>query len=387
MVLARNDRVDEIRRHLRMFPVVGLLGARQVGKTTLARLVAGGTRSPVTYFDLESPEDLARLGEPQLALAPLRGLVVLDEIQRRPDLFSVLRVLADRRPLKARFLVLGSASPDLLRQASETLAGRIGYTEISGFDASEVPTLHRERLWVRGGFPRSFLARSERASFEWRRAFVRDYLERDLPQLGFRVPAATMRRFWTMLAHYHGQTWNAAEFARAFGVADSTVRRYLDQLVATFALRLLPPWHENIGKRQVKSPRAYVADSGLLHVLLGLETRSDLLSHAKVGASWEGFVLEQVIRRLRARTEECFFWRAHTGAELDLLVVRGRRRLGFEIKRSSSPGFTPSMRSALADLGLDSLTVVHAGQASYAMANNVRAVAYADLLGEIRPLA
>jgi predicted AAA+ superfamily ATPase len=386
MVLPRRARGEEVRRQLGEFPIVGLLGARQVGKTTLARQVAAGARGAVTFFDLENPDDIARLGEPQLTLAPLRGLIVLDEIQRRPELFPVLRVLADRRPLPARFLVLGSASPEMLQQTSETLAGRIGYTEISGFDAGEVPTSQWERLWVRGGFPRAFLARSERASFEWRRALVRDFLERDLPQLGFRVPAATMRRFWSMLAHYHGQVWNAAEFARAFGVADTTVRRHLDQLVATFALRMLPPWHENIGKRQVKAPRIYVRDSGLLHLLLGLGDRGDLLSHAKVGASWEGFILEQVVRQLRALPEECFFWRAHTGAELDLFVVRGRRRLGFEIKRTSSPVLTPSMRSALEDLRLDSLAVVHAGEHSFPLERRVRAVAWRDMLDEIRPL-
>ena len=385
-MIARTERIAEVRRLLRTFRVVGILGARQVGKTTLARQVAARVRGPTTFFDLERPQDLARLREPELALGALRGLVVLDEIQRRPDLFPVLRVLADRRPLPARFLVLGSASPELLKQSAETLAGRIGYTGIRGFDCEEIRPSQWGRLWDRGGFPLSFLARTEAASLEWRRALVRDFLERDLPTLGFRAAPETMRRFWAMLAHYHGQIWNASEFARAFGVADTTVRRHLDQLVSTFALRLLPPWHENLGKRQVKAPRVYVADSGILHVLLGLEREDDLLSHAKVGASWEGFALEQVVRRLRARPEECFFWRTHTGAELDLLVVRGRRRLGFEFKRTSAPGLTPSMRSALKDLKLDALTVVHAGQHSFPMDRHVRAVALRDLLGEILPL-
>ena len=364
-----------------------MLGARQVGKTTLAREVAAGFKGPTAFFDLESPQDIARLRDPELALGSLRGLIVLDEIQRRPDLFPVLRVLADRRPLPARFLVLGSASPELLKQSAESLAGRIGYTDLSGFDCEEIRVAQWERLWVRGGFPLSFLARSEAASLDWRRALIRDFLERDLPTLGFRAAPETMRRFWSMLAHYHGQIWNASEFARAFGIADTTARRHLDQLVSTFALRLLPPWHENIGKRQVKSPRVYVADSGILHALLGLGNKEELLSHAKVGASWEGFVLEQVVRRLRARSDECFFWRTHTGAELDLLVVRGRRRLGFEIKRSSTPALTPSMRSALDDLKLESLTVVHAGQHSFPLERRVRAVAFRDLLGEIRPMA
>jgi hypothetical protein len=385
MILPREERVAEVRRLLRTFRVVGILGARQVGKTTLARQVASAFRGPTTFFDLESPQDVARLRDPELALGGLRGLVVMDEIQRRPDLFPVLRVLVDRRPLPARFLVLGSASPDLLRQSAETLAGRIAYTDLAGFDCEEIRATQWERLWVRGGFPLSFLARSESASLEWRLALVRDFLERELPGLGFRAAPGTMRRFWAMLAHYHGQIWNASEFARAFGVADTTVRRHLDHLVGTFAIRLLPPWHASIGKRQVKSPRVYVADSGILHALLGLGRREDLLSHAKVGASWEGFVLEQVLRRLRARPEECFFWRTHTGAELDLLVVRGRRRLGFEIKRTSTPGLTPSMRSALHDLALDTLTVVHAGAHSFPLERSVRAVAFRDLLREVGP--
>ena len=387
MIIARKERVAEVRRLLRNFKVAGLLGARQVGKTTIARQVASEFDGATTFFDLESPEDIARLREPELTLGPLRGLVVLDEIQRRPDLFPVLRVLADRRPLPARFLVLGSASPELLKQSAETLAGRIGYADMAGFDCEEIDPLQWKRLWVRGGFPLSFLARSETASFEWRRAFVRDFLERDLPALGFRAPAETMRRFWVMLAHYHGQIWNASEFSRAFGIADTTVRRHLDHLVSTFALRVLPPWHENIGKRQVKAPRVYVSDSGILHVLIGLGTHDALLSHAKVGSSWEGFVLEQVVRRLRARPEECFFWRTHTGAELDLLVVRGQRRLGFEMKRTSTPSMTPSMKSALDDLKLDTLTIVHAGQHTFPLDRRVRAVALRDLLGEISPLS
>lgn len=386
MHLDRFQRVAEVRRNLRLFGIVGLLGPRQVGKTTLARDVAASVRGAVTRFDLESPEDLARLAEPELALRSLRGLVILDEIQRRPDLFPVLRVLADRRPAPARFLVLGSASPELLRQSSETLAGRIGYLELGGFDCEEIPAARWSRLWARGGFPPSFLARSESASVTWRRAMIRDFLERDLPSFGFRAAPETLRRFWAMLAHWHGQVWNASEFARAFGVTDTVVRRHLDQLVRTFALRLLPPWHANLAKRQVKAPRVYIADSGILHALLGIQGLDDLHAHPKLGASWEGFVLEQVIRRLRARTDECFFWRTHGGAELDLLVARGRRRLGFEIKRTSAPQVTPSMRVALADLGLDALTVVHAGSTSFPLGPRIRAVAMEDLLGELRPL-
>jgi uncharacterized protein len=386
VVILRRGYIDEVRRLLRDFRVVGLLGPRQVGKTTLARQIAAAAEARTTFFDLERPEHLARLGEPELALAPLRGLVVLDEIQRRPDLFPVLRVLADRRPLPARFLVLGSASRDLLLQTSETLAGRIAYLDLGGFDLAEVPATRRERLWLRGGFPLSFLARSEGASLAWRRAFTRDFLERDLSQLGLRVPAETMRRLWAMLAHWHGQIWNAAEFARAFGVAETTVRRHLDHLVSTFAVRVVSPWHENLAKRQVKSPRVYVADSGILHALLGIGDRRQLIEHPKVGASWEGFALEQVVRRLRARPDEIFFWRTHTGAELDLLVVRGSRRLGFEFKRTTTPRVTPSMRSALADLNLDGLTVVHAGRNSFPLGPKVRAVSAARLLDDLGPM-
>lgn len=385
-MIPRPERLEELRRLLRTFRIVGLLGPRQVGKTTLARQIAQGWRGPSTVFDLERPEDLARLREPELALAPLKGLVVLDEIQRRPDLFPVLRVLADRRPLPARFLVLGSASPELLRQTSESLAGRIGYLDLGGFDLEEIPAGQWERLWRRGGFPLSFTARSEAASQEWRRAFVRDFLERELPQLGVRVPAETMRRMWMMLAHWHGQLWNAAEFGRAFGVADTTVRRQLDHLVSTFAVRVLPPWHENISKRQVKTPRLYLSDSGVLHSLLGIRDQHELLGHPKVGASWEGFVLEQVARRLRARPDECFFWRTHQGAELDLLVVRGAKRWGFEIKRTSAPEVTPSARSAIEALGLRSLRLIHAGEKSFPLQRHVQAVAFRDLLKEIEPL-
>jgi hypothetical protein len=385
-MIERRQRIREVQAGIRQFPVVGLLGPRQVGKTTLARQVAAARKGRTHFFDLERPEDLARLSDPELTLGPLRGLVVIDEVQRRPELFPLLRVLADRRPLPARFLVLGSASPELLRQSSESLAGRIRYIELSGFDLNEVPATRQDRLWLRGGFPPSFLARGEAESLRWRQSFVRDFLERDLADLGLRVPSATMRRFWTMLAHYHGQIWNAAEFARAFGVAETTVRRHLDHLVSTFAVRALQPWYENIGKRQVRSPRVYLSDAGILHTLLGIREREDLLANPKVGASWEGFAIEQVTRLLRAEPSECFFWRTHQGAELDLLVVRGRHRIGFEFKRTTAPALTPSMRSALADLKLESLTVVHAGRHAFALGPATKAIPFASLRDEIAPL-
>ena len=366
------------------FPVVALLGARQVGKTTLARELVGAHREPVAWFDLEDPADLARLDDPGLELRPLRGLVVLDEIHRLPGIFPLLRVLADRPGLPARFLVLGSASADLLRQTSESLAGRVAFHRLDGFDLTEVDDL--ERLWLRGGFPRSYLARSGAASRRWRDGFVQTLLARDLPDLGSTVPQTTLRRFWTMLAHWHGQVWNGAEFSRAFGVSHTTVRRYLDLLTSVFVVRQLQPWFENIRKRQVRSPKVYIADSGILHALLGLSNRTDVVSHPKVGASWEGFVIEQIVQRLRAPPEECFHWSTHAGAELDLLVLRGARRHGFEVKRSEAPRLTRSMRSAMETLSLDNLDVVHAGTQRYRLAPGVRALPAREIAGRLERL-
>jgi predicted AAA+ superfamily ATPase len=386
MHLPRTRDEDRLRRLLRVHPVVGILGPRQVGKTTLARDLAKRQARPATVFDLEDPADLARLADARLTLEPLRGLVVIDEIQRRPDLFPVLRVLADRPRHPARFLVLGSASPELLRQSSESLAGRVAYHELGGFSLEDVGNDRADRLWLRGGFPRSFLARTEREGDEWRRAFVRTFVERDLPQLGVTIPPATLERFWAMLAHYHGQVWNASEFARSFGVSDATVRRYLDLLSATFAVRVLLPWSENLGKRQVRSPKVYFADCGLLHALLGIRERRDLERHPKVGASWEGFALDAIVRRLGVEPRECHFWATHAGAELDLLVLRGRRRWGFEFKRTSAPAVTRSMRVALDDLRLERLDVVHGGPHSFTLAPRIRAVAFSRLLDDVPTL-
>lgn len=385
--MVRSGHVARVSQRLRRSPVVAILGPRQAGKTTLAGDVRKAWRGPTTAFDLEDPADLARLADPMLALRPLRGLVVLDEIQRRPDLFPVLRVLADRPRTPARFLVLGSATTDLLRQSSESLAGRLALYELGGFSLDEVGAPAVDRLWLRGGFPRAFLARSGRESLDWRLDFVSTFLERDLPQLGVSIPAQTLRRFWTMLAHYHGQIWNAAEFARSFGVSDMTVRRYLDLLAGTFIVRVLPPWHENLAKRQVKSPKVYLADSGILHALLNLGTREDLERHPKVGASFEGFALDAVVSRLGARRDECFFWATHAGAELDLLVVRGRTRIGVEVKRTVAPAVTPSMRVALQDLRLTRLDVIHAGPDTFPLAPRIRAVALSRILSDLTPLA
>jgi predicted AAA+ superfamily ATPase len=339
----------------------------------------GGDRTRI--FDLEDAVDLARLQSPQRTLAAMRGLVVIDEIQRLPSLFEVLRVLADRRPVRARFLVLGSAAPGLVRGVSESLAGRVRFLEMGGFDVTEAGLARWPRLWSRGGFPRSFLAQSERESLGWRNDFITTYLERDVPQLGITVPSATLRRFWTMVAHYHGQTWNAAEFARALGTSEPTARRYLDILTGSFVLRQLVPWFENIGRRQVKSPKVYVRDTGLLHALLGLPTLRALEGHPKHGASFEGFAFEQVTRLLG--TTEAYFWGTHGGAELDLFLLHRGRRLGFEFKTSDAPTSTASMRSAIETLRLDLLRVVYPGDRSYDIDDRVRVVALADLISEL----
>jgi len=383
----RPEQVSRVRRLLSDHRVVGIIGARQVGKTTLAREIVKRYKGPTTVFDLENPDDLSRLSEPMMALGDLRGLAVIDEVQHVPELFTVLRVLADRPRRPARFLVLGSASPSLMRQSSESLAGRIAYHELEGFSIDEVGSREMNQLWLRGGFPRSFLARTARSSLEWRRAFIRTFLERDIPQLGIRIPAPTMRRFWSMLAHYHGQIWNASEFARSFGVGDTTVRRYLDLLESVFMVRQLQPYHANLAKRQVKSPKVFLADTGLLHGLLDLPDIRSLEGHPKVGASWEWFAMNTVIRQLRAPREQCYFWATHAGAELDLLIVSGQHRWGVEFKRTTAPRVTRSMRTAIADLGLKRLDLIHAGTQSFPLSKQINAVAFRRVREDLRPPA
>lgn len=379
-MIPRPTHLDQLARRLADFPVVAMLGPRQVGKTTLARQLAAQWDGPVRHFDLEDPDDQARLADPAFVLRPLAGLVVLDEIQTRPDLFPLLRVLADRPDTPARFLLLGSAAPELLRHAAETLAGRIAFHELDGLALDEIVSAEPgtdwlDTRWLRGGFPRALLAKDLAGSRAWRDAFVRTYLERDLPQLGISLPAITLRRFWTMLAHYHGQTWNGSELARAMGVSDKTVSRYLDILEGTFMAFRLPPWHTNMGKREVKSPKVYLADTGILHSLLGVGALDGLLAHPKCGASWEGFMLHEIIRRTGAQRGEVFFWSVHTGAELDLLILRNGRRLGFEIKLTSSPRVTSSMRSSREVLGLDHLYVVCHGEGDpWPLAEDITAV-------------
>jgi len=350
--------------------VTAILGARQIGKSTLAKTL-GATH----YFDLENPRDLARLEQAQLTLEGLDGLVVIDEIQRKPDLFPLLRFLCDEKP-ERRYLILGSAGRDLIRQSSETLAGRIAYFELRGFALDEVCRGAGDvaTLWSRGGFPRSWLAEDDVASLEWREQFIQTFLERDIPQLGIRVPSATMFRFWTMLSHYHGQLLNYKELSRSFGVSDMTVRHYLEILEGTFMVRLLRPWHENLGKRLVKAPKLYLRDSGLFHALQGIRDAAALAAHPKLGASWEGFVLEELVGASRLRSEAFSFYRTQTGAEVDLIWSSGGRRFGAEIKYADAPRMTPSMRNAMADCGLDALFVVYPGEVGYPLGQNIQVV-------------
>jgi len=378
MEIARSALTNAIETALERNPVVVLTGPRQCGKTTLARTFLA--EDSINYFDLEDPVSLARLEEPMTALRPLHGLVVIDEVQRLPDLFPVLRVLADRRAKPARFLILGSASGDLLRQSSESLAGRAEHIAIGGFSLAEVGAEHSRALWRRGGFPLAYLASSEGNSLGWRKQFIQTLLERDLPQWGVRVPATALRRFWTMVAHYHGQTWNAAEPARALGVNESTTRRYLDLLTDALMVRQLQPWHANLSKRQVRSPKVYVRDSGLLHQLLGVESAKALESHPKLGASWEGFAIEQILAR--ERHDEAAFWATHQGAEIDLVLRRGDKLLGIECKRADAPRLTPSIRIALGDLGLERIAVVYPGEKRYPIADRVEVVPLNELVTE-----
>ena len=369
-MIKRQNLLRHVKTALKRSRAVGLIGPRQCGKTTLARQLVS-VDSP-NYLDLEDPSSLARLDEPMTALRGLKGLVVIDEVQRRPDLFPVLRVLLDRTPLSARFLILGSAAPELLRQTSESLAGRIETISMSGFSMSEVGSAALARHWLRGGFPPAYLARTESDSLAWRKNFIQTFLERDLPQWGIGTPSAALLRFWTMLAHYHGQTWNAAEPARSLGVSEPTVRRYLDILSGVFMVRQLLPWHANLKKRQVKAPKSYFRDTGLLHYLLGIRSDKELLGHPKCGSSWEGYVIEEAIKA--TEPDEAYYWATHSGAEIDLVLIKNGRMLGVECKRMDAPRLTPSMRTALEDLKLEQIAVVYPGTKRYSLGERVAAV-------------
>jgi hypothetical protein len=380
-MINRPDYMDKLSNTLRRSPVTALLGPRQCGKTTLARIVSHERKG--VYFDLDSRPDRHRLQNPELMLGSLQGLVVLDEIQEMPELFSVIRVLVDRPENMGRFLVLGSASPEMIKNVSETLAGRVEFIELSGFHLAEVGSEKWEELWLRGGFPRSFLAQSNEDSLAWREGFIKTFLERDIPQLGISIPSAAMNRFWTMLAHYHGQIWNASDLGRSMGLTDKTVRSYLDILTGTFMVRQLQPWFENIKKRQIKAPKIYLRDSGLLHSLLSLDSQQNLLGHPKAGASWEGFAIEQFLQTVKP--SESYFWATHGGAEIDLFFLHHGRRYGVEVKYSEAPGITKSMRTAIADLGLDKIWVLYPGSHIYPMDETISACPL-ERIGEIQEL-
>lgn len=363
--------MQQIVRQLEVHSVCALLGPRQAGKSTLARQFSDEYQGQVHRFDLEIPEDVAALQQPLYALESLEGLVIIDEVQRVPELFPILRVLADRG--KAKYLILGSASRDLIRQASESLAGRIGFIELPPFSLFESHELVPQTLLVRGGFPRSYLTDTDKASVLWRSAYVQTFLERDIPQLGFTIPALVLRRFWMMLAHVHGQLLNMHSLGQSMGISGHTVRTYLDILAGTFMIRLLPPWFANISKRQTKTPKMYFRDSGMLLNLLGINDYQALLRYPQLGAVWEGFALEQMIQAFHLNPEEAFFWRTQQAAELDLLVFKNGQRLGFEFKFSQKPTLSKSMHIALQDLALDQLYVIYPGEREFQLDDKITA--------------
>ncbi|MDD5434252.1 MAG: ATP-binding protein [Nitrospira sp.] len=381
-MIQRTEIKAYIQAALKRSRAVALLGPRQCGKTTLARELVDS--ASLNYFDLEDPESMIRLDDPKTTFASLKGLVVIDEVQRRPDLFPVLRVLLDRKPLPARFLILGSASPDLLRQSSESLAGRLEVIVMGGFGLTEVGLKNESRLWLRGGFPLSFLAKNDVDSFIWRKSFVQMFLERDLRQQGINLPTVSLHRFWTMLAHSHGQVWNAVPPASSLGVSEHTVRRYLDILTGVYMVRQLQPWHANIKKRQVKAPKVYICDTGVLHALLGLKNESDILKHPRCGASWEGFVIEEVIRSVDP--DDVYFWATHNGAEIDLVFTKDGRMYGVECKRADAPAMTPSIRIALEDLKLERIAVIYPGEKRYSLHKKVEVVPFETITGGMKEI-
>jgi predicted AAA+ superfamily ATPase len=381
-MIKRTEIISHIKKALKRSRAVALLGPRQCGKTTLARQLVD-ISSP-NYFDLEDPENIVRLSDPKTILSSLKGIVVIDEVQRRPELFPVLRVLLDRKPLPAKFLILGSSSPDLLRQSSETLAGRLETIAIGGFGLKEVGSKKSSRLWSRGGLPLSFLARSDADSFIWRKSFIQLFLERDLRQYGFTLPTVMLHRFWTMVAHSNGQIWNSSGPASSLGVSEPTIRHYLDILTGVYMVRQLRPWHANIKKRQVKAPKIYMRDSGMLHALLGLKTELGVLGYPRCGASWEGYVIEEVIRSVDP--DDVYFWATHNGAEIDLVFTKGARMYGVECKRSDAPTMTPSIRIALRDLKLERIAVIYPGKQRYSLDKKVSVVPFEYVAGGMKEL-
>lgn len=381
MYIERKILKKQIENSINDFPVTALLGPRQCGKTTIARIISKNIKC--TFFDLENPSDVAGLSSsPMLTLESLTGLVILDEIQRMPGLFPILRVLADRTDSNSKFLILGSASLTLVRGVSESLAGRISFIDMTGFNLIDIGVSNWEKLWLKGSFPDSYLFDNDDKSSKWRDNFIRTFLERDIPQFGISIPANSLRRFWTMVGHYHGQIWNGSEFARSIGASEPTAKKYLDILNDAYVVRQLLPWHENLKKRQVKSPKVYVRDSGILHSLLSLE-KEQIFSHPKLGASWEGFVIEQILDIFNIR--EAYFWATHGGAELDLLVNLKGKRIGFEVKYTDAPARTRSMMSALKDLSLHYLYVIYPGKKGYLLDKKIRVMGIEELSTMIYP--
>jgi len=370
--MQRQYYLNEIQALFKIHPIVALLGPRQCGKTTLAKIFIDAQPN-IHYFDLEDPEDLAKFEEPKLTLQTLQGTIVIDEIQRAPELFPLLRVLVDKYQHQQRYLILGSASRELIQQSSESLAGRIAYLEITPFSLQEDTNINK--LWLRGGFPRSYLAEDDLSSFKWRNHYVTTFLERDIPALGITISPQKLRRFWMMLANCHGNIFNASEIGRSLQVSSTTIRHYLDILTGVFMCRELKPWFENIKKRQVKSPKIYFRDSGMLHNMLNIQDRNSLLSNPKLGASWEGFALEEIIRFHKARSVDCYFWATHTQAELDLIILVGNQKTGFEFKYTAQPKLTKSMLTAMELLKLDSLTLIYPGTGEFPLhESSIRAI-------------
>ena len=377
-LIQRSKDTAKLKKLIKLFPVTALLGPRQCGKTVLAKQFKSDH-----YFDLENPRDLARLAQPQLTFESLQGLIVIDEIQRMPDLFPLLRYIVDSNP-NQKYLILGSASRDLIRQTSESLAGRVAYYYLGGFRLIDIGYTNTRKLWIRGGFPKSYLAGSQEASIIWRENYITTFLERDIPQLGLSIPANTLRRFWTMLSHYHGQLLNYSELARSFGISDVTVRRYIDILAGTFMVRIVQPWHVNVGKRLIKRPKMYITDSGLFHTLMSIGTEKELFSHNKLGASWEGFALEVISQNIEKRHEEMYFWSTHTGAEIDLFWQNHGKNWGVEFKYSDAPQLTKSMQVAINDLNLSHLWVVYPGKETYPLSESVTVLAIKDIIQNMK---
>lgn len=377
-MISRNFFIDQINEAFHVNPCVAILGPRQCGKTTLALNFALKQKKKYHHFDLEDPADYSALKEAKFVLDKLNGLIIIDEVQRYPDLFPILRILIDQKKRKCQFLILGSASHTLIEKSAETLAGRISHVELTPFSTREVPSI--KKIWQRGGYPLSYLAKSDEISFKWRYEYIRTFLEHDIPQLGIQIPAETLRRFWMMLTHYHGQIFNASEIGKSLGLSHTTARRYLDILTGTLMIRVLPPWFENLKKREIKSPKVFFRDSGIFHSLLGLHHEKDILVHPKLGASWEGFALEEIIRKEDADGKNSFFWGIHRDAELDLLIHKNGKRYGYEVKFSRNSKLMKRQNKIIEMLKLEKLYLVNPGKKNLALSDKITSIGLEKLL-------